>query len=71
MSRPLVSVFDPANAETGVAQTTLPAVMTAPIRPDIVGYVHNLMSKNKRQPYAVNADSGMQVIFEKISTSLF
>jgi large subunit ribosomal protein L4e len=60
MSRPLVSVFDPANAETGVAQTTLPAVMTAPIRPDIVGYVHNLMSKNKRQPYAVNADSGMQ-----------
>ena len=61
MSRPLVSVYDPSNSDTGIAQTTLPAVMTAPIRPDIVNYVHNLMSKNKRQAYGVNKLSGMQV----------
>jgi large subunit ribosomal protein L4e len=60
MSRPLVSVFDPSNSDTGVAQATLPAVMTAPIRPDIVNYVHNLMSKNKRQAYAVARLAGME-----------
>jgi len=59
MSRPLVSVFDVANADTGVAQATLPAVMTAPIRPDIVHYVHTLMAKNRRQPYAVDSEAGM------------
>lgn len=61
MSRPLVSVFDPSNSDAGIAQATLPAVMTAPIRPDIVNYVHNLMSKNKRQAYAVNRMAGMEV----------
>ena len=61
MSRPLVSVFDLNNADVGTSQSTLPAVMTAPIRQDIVHYVHNLMSKNKRHPYAVNSDAGMGV----------
>jgi|ERR1712216_1093398 len=51
---PLVSVFDASNAGSVVAQANLPAVMTAPIRPDIVNYVHNLMSKNSRQAYAVS-----------------
>lgn len=59
MSRPLVSVFDVTSADKAVAQATLPAVMTAPIRGDVVQYVHTLMSKNKRQPYAVNKDAGM------------
>jgi large subunit ribosomal protein L4e len=60
MSRPLVSVFDSANAGNVVSQANLPAVMTAPIRPDIVNYVHNLMSKNSRQAYAVSKLAGMQ-----------
>ncbi|CAM9161179.1 unnamed protein product [Ectocarpus fasciculatus] len=60
MSRPLVSVFDVSSADKAVAQATLPAVMTAPIRGDVVQYVHTLMAKNKRQPYAVNKMSGMQ-----------
>jgi large subunit ribosomal protein L4e len=60
MSRPLVSVFDASNAENVVSQANLPAVMTAPIRPDIVNYVHNLMSKNSRQAYAVSKKAGMQ-----------
>merc|ERR1719326_1056511 len=68
MSRPLVSVFDPSNADTGVTQATLPAVMTAPIRPDIVNYVHNLMSKNKRQAYAVSRRAGMQTPAESWGT---
>lgn len=59
MSRPLVSVYDVSSADKAVAQATLPAVMTAPIRGDVVQYVHTLMAKNKRQPYAVNKDAGM------------
>lgn len=59
MSRPLVSVFDLNNANAGTSEVTLPAVLTAPIRHDIVHYVHNLMSKNRRHPYAVNSDAGM------------
>jgi large subunit ribosomal protein L4e len=51
-SRPLVSVqgLDGEAAE----QTTLPAVFTAPIRPDIIRQVHTGLAKNARQPYAVN-----------------
>lgn len=57
MSRPVVSVF---NGENVVSTTTLPAVFTAPIRSDIVQYVHTLMAKNKRQAYAVSEKAGMQ-----------
>jgi len=60
MSRPLVSVFDISSADAASSESTLPAVMTAPIRPDVVQYVHQLMMKNKRQPYAVNKLSGME-----------
>lgn len=58
-ARPVVSVF---SAE-GVAQepTTLPAVFTVPIRPDIVNFVHTNMAKNHRQPYAVSKRAGHQV----------
>jgi len=60
MSRPLVSVFDSSNAGSVVTQANLPAVFTAPIRPDIVNYVHQLISKNSRQAYAVNKRAGME-----------
>jgi len=39
----------------------LPAVFTAPIRSDVVHYVHTLMAKNKRQAYAVSQYAGMAV----------
>ncbi|MBX3475968.1 MAG: 50S ribosomal protein L4, partial [Planctomycetes bacterium] len=42
-----------------VATTSLPAVFTAPIRHDIVQFVHTNMAKNSRQAYAVNRLSGM------------
>jgi len=58
-SRPLVSVFN-ADGSAAKAQTTLPAVFLAPIRPDIVQYVHTNMNKNKRQAYAVQEKAGHQ-----------
>jgi large subunit ribosomal protein L4e len=61
MSRPLVSVYDPQIADSVVSTVTLPAVFTAPIRSDVVHYVHTLIAKNARQAYAVKASAGMEV----------
>jgi len=43
-------------------------VFRAPIRPDIVNFVHQNMSKNHRQPYAVNVDAGHQTSAESWGT---
>lgn len=36
----------------------LPAVFKAPIRPDVVNEIHQLMRRNNRQPYAVSEEAG-------------
>lgn len=59
-ARPLVSVFSLSGDKAG--ETTLPAVMTAPLRPDLVQFVHTNMNKNHRQAYAVNIYAGKQVV---------
>lgn len=66
MARPLVTVF----GEDGksAAQTTLPAVFKAPIRTDVVQFVHTNMRKNKRQPYAVSSIAGHQTSAESWGT---
>lgn len=51
-ARPLVTVFSLEGVKSG--ETTLPTVMTAPMRPDIVQFVHTNMNKNHRQAYAVS-----------------
>jgi len=63
----LLSVYDDKNALTG-SSVSLPAVFKAPIRPDIVNFVHMNMSKNSRQPYAVNVDAGHQTSAESWGT---
>ncbi|CAM9950036.1 unnamed protein product [Scytosiphon promiscuus] len=65
-ARPVVSVF----SQEGVSQesTTLPAVFTVPIRPDIVNFVHTNMAKNHRQPYAVSKRAGHQTSAESWGT---
>jgi len=68
MSRPLVSVYDPEIAEAVVSTVTLPAVFTAPIRSDVVHYVHTLMAKNARQAYAVSEKAGHQTPAESWGT---
>jgi large subunit ribosomal protein L4e len=55
-ARPLVSVFSLSGSKSG--ETTLPVVMTAPMRPDIVQFVHTNMNKNHRQAYAVSPWAG-------------
>ncbi|KIZ07413.1 60S ribosomal protein L4 [Monoraphidium neglectum] len=65
-ARPLVTVqgLDGAAGE----QSALPAVFTAPIRPDIVRTVHTNMAKNSRQPYAVSMKAGHQTAAESWGT---
>jgi large subunit ribosomal protein L4e len=54
-----VSVFNADGSASG-ASVTLPAVFLAPVRPDIVQFVHTNMNKNKRQAYAVQEKAGHQ-----------
>ena len=58
-ARPLVSVFSLTGEKSG--ETSLPAVMLAPMRPDIVQFVHTNMNKNNRQAFSVSQWAGKQV----------
>lgn len=51
--------------ESSGKNVTLPAVFKAPIRPDIVNFVHTNLRKNNRQPYAVSELAGMDLHFSR------
>jgi len=59
-ARPLVSVYDDKNEAVLAKGVHLPAVFRAPIRPDIVSFVHDQMMKNTRQAYCVSSKAGHQ-----------
>jgi len=66
-ARPLISVYSEKNEATG-STIALPAVFKAPIRPDVVNFVHQNMAKNHRQPYCVNDQAGHQTSAESWGT---
>jgi len=66
MARPLIGVY--SGIDKIEQHVTLPAVFTAPIRPDVVQDVHTRMAKNKRQPYAVSKYAGHQTSAESWGT---
>ncbi|KAH7866099.1 hypothetical protein Vadar_015553 [Vaccinium darrowii] len=67
--RPLVSIQNlDSDMSTDKNTLPLPAVMGAPIRPDVVTHVHAMMSKNSRQPYAVSKKAGHQTSAESWGT---
>ena len=66
-ARPLVTVQS-ADGDAMTESATLPDVLKAPIRPDIVNFVHANMAKNKRQPYAVSKKAGHQTSAESWGT---
>jgi len=59
-SRPVVSVYTKENPSEITDGVPMPAVFTAPIRNDIVQFVHTNMAKNKRQAHGVHWKAGMQ-----------
>lgn len=56
-ARPLISVYSEKGESSG-KNVVMPAVFKAPIRPDVVNFVHTNMRKNNRQPYAVSELAG-------------
>ena len=57
-SRPVVSVYSKSGSEVSDS-IPMPAVFTAPIRDDIVQFVHANMNKNRRQAHGVFWKAGM------------
>ena len=47
-SRPVVSVYKSDNATEIAVHVALPGVFTAPIRNDLVHFVHSRLAKNRR-----------------------
>ncbi|KAL3281062.1 hypothetical protein HHI36_004286 [Cryptolaemus montrouzieri] len=67
-ARPLVSVFDEKSEVIKDKNVVLPAVFKAPIRPDVVTFVHQQVSMNHRQPYCVSDRAGHQTSAESWGT---
>jgi len=67
MSRPLVSVLSEKGESTNV-QVKLPMIFKAPIRPDLVSFIHEQIRKNHRQAYAVSKEAGHQTSAESWGT---
>ena len=59
-ARPVITVFDAKTKGEIKESVPLPAVLTAPIRLDIVRFVHDNLAKNKRQAYAISEWTGHQ-----------
>jgi len=68
-ARPVVSVYKfDAPAEKEDATIPMPAVLTSPLRPDLVRYIHTAVSKNRRQAYAVTPRAGYETAAESWGT---
>ncbi|GAA50642.1 large subunit ribosomal protein L4e [Clonorchis sinensis] len=65
--RPIVNVFKVDGAPSGMT-IKMPAVFSAPLRSDLLNFVHDQMRKNSRQPYAVSAKAGHQTSAESWGT---
>jgi len=66
ISKPLISVYNDKSEATGTL--SVPAVFKAPIRPDVVNFVHDQMAKNNRQAYCVSDKAGHQTSAESWGT---
>lgn len=67
-TRPQVSIVSAASGEQSATQLPLPAVFSAPVRPDLVHSVFTRVNKNKRQAYAVSDKAGHQTSAESWGT---
>ena len=59
-ARPTVTVQSTEAEGAAGSTVAMPAVLLAPIRPDVVHDVHKDMAKNNRQAYSVSWMAGMQ-----------
>merc|ERR1712170_173272 len=59
-TRPTVSVFSHSNANEVLSEVRMPHVFLAPVRNDLVSFVHDQLSKNTRQAHGVDKKAGMK-----------
>jgi large subunit ribosomal protein L4e len=59
-SRPVVSVYKSDNAKEISGSIPMPGVFNAPIRNDLVHFVHSELAKNRRQGHAVFFKAGAE-----------
>lgn len=67
-ARPTITVYSHSGKTEGGETLSLPAVFTAPIRPDIVNVIHNSVARNKRQGRGVSLLAGHQTSAESWGT---
>jgi len=67
-ARPVVSVYQSEKPSEKAGTVPMPTVLTTPLRPDLVRYIHTGVSKNKRQAYAVYAKAGYETAAESWGT---
>merc|ERR1712007_70444 len=68
MARAQVSIHGCEDGSLVSRQVALPSIFKAPVRPDIVHFVHSNISKNHRQAYAVSEKAGHQTSAESWGT---
>merc|ERR1711976_170068 len=59
-TRPTVSVFSHANPNEVHSEVKMPHVFMAPVRNDIVSFVHSQLANNTRQAHGVDPKAGMK-----------
>jgi large subunit ribosomal protein L4e len=59
-ARPVVSVYTYTSAKQSTGEIKLPAVFEAPLRHDIVTFVHDNVSRNSRQAHGIEYLAGMK-----------
>eukprot|EP00008_Paramoeba_atlantica_P011583 CAMPEP_0201479706 /NCGR_PEP_ID=MMETSP0151_2-20130828/4362_1 /ASSEMBLY_ACC=CAM_ASM_000257 /TAXON_ID=200890 /ORGANISM="Paramoeba atlantica, Strain 621/1 / CCAP 1560/9" /LENGTH=167 /DNA_ID=CAMNT_0047861315 /DNA_START=41 /DNA_END=540 /DNA_ORIENTATION=+ len=57
-TRPTVHVFDTTTPPTILAAAPTPAVLSTPLRDDLIRFVHTNVAKNRRQAYGVTRRQG-------------
>jgi large subunit ribosomal protein L4e len=67
-ARPVVSIYKNDDPAEKSGTMPMPHVLTTPLRPDLVRYIHTCVSKNKRQAYAVYAKAGYETAAESWGT---
>nr|CAJ17228.1 ribosomal protein L4e [Eucinetus sp. APV-2005] len=67
-ARPLIGVYSEKSEQVKGKVIPLPVVFKAPIRPDVVNFVHQQVSFNHRQPYSVSKEAGHQTSAESWGT---
>jgi len=67
-ARPVVSVYNCENPSEKKSTVKMPAVLTSPLRPDLIREVHMNVSKNSRQAYAVRQKAGYDTAAESWGT---